>query len=393
MKKFFYLLSLLTIASINSYAQAIFESGYFIKNNGQRTLCLIRNDDWINTPSQIKYKLSESSETESIAITELNEFRIGSSTKFIKRNIEVDETTEISDFKNPTYKRKDVILRVLVEGKANLYSYSVGNQKIYFIKIDDSEIQQLVYRKFRVSNNQIQHNQSFKQKLWTSLNSSCIKKEEIENLDYRENDLITVLKKYHSCNNEEVIIFEKDNKGSKLGLSLRPGIKHSSFSINNNRTNYQDANFGSKIGVRIGVEVEVLLGFQQNKWAIFTEPTYQYFKDQEPIVFNNTATLDYKSIELPIGVRRYFYLNENSKIFVNGALLLDFSGNSNIDFDNYGTLDIKTGFNFAFGLGVKHKNKYSLEFRYQTPRDIFFNYQHWSNENYSFSAIFGYKVF
>jgi hypothetical protein len=54
MKKLF-LLIILTQISLNCYSQINFEKGYFYNNENKKIECLIKNNDWLNNPTQIKY--------------------------------------------------------------------------------------------------------------------------------------------------------------------------------------------------------------------------------------------------------------------------------------------------------------------------------------------------
>ena len=53
------LLFIIFFISITTNAQIIFEKGYFINNNNQKTECLIKNLDWRKNPTDYKYKLSQ----------------------------------------------------------------------------------------------------------------------------------------------------------------------------------------------------------------------------------------------------------------------------------------------------------------------------------------------
>ena len=131
--------------------------------------------------------------------------------------------------------------------------------------------------------------------------------------------------------------------------------------------------------------------FNKNKWAIIIEPTFQYFK-ADNTTNNKTATADYKSIELPFGVRHSFFLTDNSKIFINGLYIHDLSLNSEMSYDNGNKLEAEGLNSIAFGLGY-NKQKFSLEMRYATSRDILADYPYWDSKYQTFSIIFGYNIF
>ena len=299
------------------------------------------------------------------------------------------ELFKLSYDRNPIFKEEELFLKVLVEGKANLYLYEDRVLKRYFYNKENSVIEQLVFKSYKTSDNKIGENNRFKNQLWNNLKCPNFKINKVENLDYRKKDLIDFFVEYNECNNEKNINYEEKQKKDLFNLSIRPGFNSSSLSIH--RGSIVNTDFGNKLGFRFGVEAEFIMPFNKNKWSLTIEPTYQYFKSEKELT-DSSVKADYKSIEIPIGIRHYFFLNEHSKIFINGLLILDFSSNSNIYFPKSRTrLDIKTGDNLALGIGYKHNNKYSLELRYQTSREILLSYPHWESDYKTLSIILGYS--
>jgi len=404
---------LITILSINCYSQINFEKGYYINNSNQKVDCLIKNIDWKNNPTEFEYKLTENSDTQKATIKTVKEFGVYNISKYSRHTVKIDKSSndirEISNVKKGIFNDEELFLKVLIEGKASLYSFEDGNLKRYFYSKDDSTIVQLIFKKYSTLDNKIGTNIRYKQQLWNDLKCSTFKMSKVENLDYKKNDLVSFFVEYNECNNQEFINYEEKQKKDLFNLSIRAGINNSSLSIRNRVSNYKDVTFDDELGFRFGIEGEFIMPFNKNKWAILIEPSYQYYKSEKTktvirfssaipqnIIFN----ADYESIELPIGIRHYFFLNNNSKIFINGSFVFDFTGDkSNINFGNAvsstdpSTLKIRTGNNLAFGLGYKYNNKYSLEFRYSTDRDLFYNYQYWESNYNSLSVIFGYTLF
>tara|TARA_R110002049_G_scaffold248552_1_gene423036 strand:+ start:964 stop:1344 length:381 start_codon:yes stop_codon:yes gene_type:complete len=124
--------------------------------------------------------------------------------------------------------------------------------------------------------------------------------------------------------------------------------------------------------------------FNRSKWAIIVEPTYQSYKVKGDV---SRRSIDYSSIELPIGIRHYMFINEKSKIFLNGSYIVDFSNGKALN------LEIKSSGNLGFGVGYKRNDKLSLEFRYHTSRDLFYNFRTTFSNYNTMSLIFGYTLF
>ena len=133
-KKLFFLLTI--ILSLNSYSQVSFEKGYYIDNNDQKISCLIKNLDWKNNPTKFEFKLSENSETQKADIKSIKEFAITNATKFIRSTVKIDRSSgnvnNLNADKNPVFSEEQLFLKVLVEGKANLYEYTDSDLKRYF---------------------------------------------------------------------------------------------------------------------------------------------------------------------------------------------------------------------------------------------------------------------
>ncbi|MGB7842315.1 MAG: tRNA modification GTPase, partial [Salinimicrobium sp.] len=108
-----------------------------------------------------------------------------------------------------------------------------------------------------------------------------------------------------------------------------------------------------------------------------------------------TSEVDYKSIEVPFGVKHYMFLNKKSSLFIDGLIIMDLSLNSKFDFKREfkSDLDIESGSNIALGFGYNYDRKFSVELRYHSSRDLLTNYQSWDSEYKTVSLLFGYTIF
>ncbi len=377
---------------LNSLAQIKFEKGYFITNDGQKVEGLIKNNDWLQNPNYLIYKKTIDAEQKKLTLKEVKGFGVYDSSKYIKAIVNIDKSSnllkELTEFKEPKFEKEEIFLKVLIEGDANLFSYKNGNLVRFFFNKNNSEIEQLIFKKYKTIEDKIAVNDKFKQQLWVSLKCKNISFKTFKNLDYKENDLIHFFERYYNCIQSEYISFKKNKNQDLFNLTLRAGLNSSSLSTGNTAFDADSPyfpDFGNQLGLRLGVELEFIMPFNKNKWGIIIEPTYQSFKadvDQK-----NSTSVDYSSIELPIGVRHYFFLNKTSKLYANGSIIIDFSNGELL------SQEIQSSSNFGFGIGYKSHEKYSLEFRYHTNRDLFNNYLNNFSEYKTMSIIFGYTIF
>ncbi|MCF6297958.1 MAG: autotransporter outer membrane beta-barrel domain-containing protein [Flavobacteriaceae bacterium] len=398
---------LLIVLSFNSYSQITFERGYIIQNTGNKKTCLIKNIDWRDNPTEIKYKLLETDKVKTVKLNNIIEFGIDNYSKYIRTTIDIDRSPEdlnnISENRNPNFNKETLFLKVLVEGKASLYEYTDSNLNRYFFRLNNLPIKQLIYKSFRTSDNGIRKNEDYKQQLINNLECSDISLDKIKTLVYKQKKLINIFVNYNQCTNSNFINFKEETKRGLFNLSVRLGLNSSSLSLQKNGSTLENRDFNNKLGMRVSVEAEFILPFNKNKWGIIIEPTYQYYKSKKDVEVSYLSggrlfsSVDYKSIEVPVGIRYYLFLKNKSKLFINASLIFDLSLNSTVEFNRedgstINLLEINTGNNLAFGFGYNY-NKYSLELRAQTPRVVLGNYISWSSSYKTLSIIVGYNIF
>uniref|UniRef100_UPI00404A2F3E hypothetical protein n=1 Tax=Gelidibacter sp. TaxID=2018083 RepID=UPI00404A2F3E len=389
------------------YAQNDFEKGYFIDIYGNKVDCLIKNLDWKNNPKEFIYKTSENGELKTGDLNSVKKFEILDNVIYIKGSVRAEinatKSNKLDYSDKLDLKDEIVFLKLLVGGKLNLYMYNNSNSRLFYFQLENEPITLLEYKEYINSNEQITKNQNYKKQLWSLMQCKAIDINRVNNTDYVQSDLTSIFADFNTCDNELSYVFNKKKQGSIININIRPGINFSKTDYNSpgqDMGRYRDFDFDRELSFRLGIEFEYILPFNNNKWSLIFEPTYQYYKtektfDTNPrpeIVRIETATVDYSSIELPLGFRHYSYLNTNSKLFANALAVLDMSFKSDI---TYGTTELEsdTGFSLAFGLGYNYKNKYSVEARLYTNRDILNKYATLKSDFSAISLILGYNIF
>ena len=411
MKNIVSIILFLIIIGFEAYAQVMLEPGYMITDSNEIIACSIKNMEWRTNPSEIKVKMTEDGEIITKGIEDIKEFGINGSYRYIRARVQMDKSGEnlntMSQERNPVFQEELVFLSYLVEGGASLFLYKELGLTRYFYSTEESEIKQLVYKKYQAydkSNKLIaKYNNQFRQQLLNDFRHLDISASDIKDLQYKKKDLVSFFKKVNNRKNAEYIDYTKRNEKILINLTLRPGINISNLEIWNTVLNARREKFDQVNSIRFGTEAEIVLPFNKNKWAILTEPTYQYYKTEKVEENDNISggmvlsKVNYQSFELPLGVRHYLYLNNNSQLFINFSYVLDFSHNSYIEFRRNDAsllekLDIKPQSNLAMGIGYKYREKISLETRYYTPRGLFKDYLFWNSGFQTFSVLIGYTL-
>ena len=398
------LILFLSILSVHSYAQISYEKGYYIDNNNQKVDCFIKDMGWRNNPTEFKIKGSENGESSLKTMASVKEFGIHDVLKFVRRTVKMDRTSNdvntLTLEKRAIFQEEELFLKVLVEGKSTLYTFVDSDVIRFFYSTQTSTIEQLIYKSYLTAEDKVGTNTRFKQQLWKDLKCDDIKSNRIQKLEYRNKDLVKLFVDYNSCSNQEYISYVKKKKGGQFNMNLRPRFNSSSMKFLNYYPNYSEADLPKEQSFGFGIEAEFILHFNKNKWSIIIEPTYQSYKAEQTVQLNNVVKTEiplsvaYKSIELPIGVRHYFFLNQNSKVFINASFIVDlYLNGSQINEYAIESEQNFAFFNMAFGVGYKYNDKYSIELRHQTPRTLYTENVYWNLEYQTFSAVLGYTLF
>ncbi|TXE15559.1 PorT family protein [Psychroserpens burtonensis] len=394
--------------SLLATAQIQYEKGYIIDNSDNKTECLVRFLDWDNNPEKFEYKLTENGDIITGDVNSISKLEIYNKIIFVSKTVDIDINTSKSNElnKNPELEltKKRIFLHLLVQGKANLYFYNDANTRRFYYQMDSKEIILLEYKKYIRDDNRIAKNENYKGELWNNLKCSSLDLNSINKVKYKQADLIAILETFNSCKNELTYTFKREKRKDVYNLTLRPGINFSSLSLDNpgtNQTLIRDLDYDQEVSIRFGVQLEYMLPTKRRKWSVTLEPTYHYYKTEKnySTIPNSesgqsvTATVDYSSIEIPIGIRHYSLLNTDSKLFISGSYVLDISLKTDIVFSESLKYKGDTGNNLAFGIGYVFKDKYSIEARLNTSRELLKNFDEASGDFKSFSLIFGYTIF
>lgn len=370
------MLCLSLLIGLSAYAQNKFQKGYLIKNDGTKIECYIQNNDWVSNPTNFKYKQSETSAVVTANLAGIKEFSVGKAIKYKRFSVDIDRSSkrlnELSTKRTPVFKKETLFLKVLVEGStAVLYSYTDGDLRRYFYKTPTQKITQLIYKSYKTENGRIGKNELYKKQLSANFPCSSIEKSP----SYTKNSLAKYFIAYNNCKGTDSSLTDftiSETKG-KMRVKIKGGLNYFKVSATELGIPFGDPNYDSeyKTNPRFGIELEYLLPSNNNRWGVFIEPSYQSFKGDAELVIEGavniirSVSVDYKSIELPFGIRHYFPLsNESNKLFINAAMVLDFPMDSTIR-----NKEVDTGSSLFFGAGYEFQ-KFSIEARYSTGRSL-----------------------
>lgn len=387
------------LCGLTVHAQIGYENGYFINNEGEKTYCLIRNVDWKDNPTSFEYRVGESVESKRASIETIKEFGITGATTYRRFVVLIDRSSDhaerLSSNRNPEFTQETLFLRVLVEGKGTLYQYENGNLLRFFYGRDEDPVQQLVLKHYLASSSKAARNEAYKQQLWNELKCEGITSRDAENTKYTRTDLTKFFIKYNACNGSVVVKVEQQERRDLFNFTIRPGVSYNALMIKNNNQSSLNIDFPGALGPRIGAEMEIILPTNKSTWSVMLEPIYQSYTAEQTVAASfpipaSSARVDYKSVELALGVRRYFFMKNDYKVFVNAGFNFDFPINSKIVFSSYADLDITTGVGLNLGVGYS-KGKIITELRAGLGRGLLGSYPQYESRYNQLALIACYR--
>ncbi|WP_162127716.1 PorT family protein [Flavobacterium phycosphaerae] len=393
MKKYFGLL--LLFFSFQLFAQKNFVKGYFIDNGGKRTECLINNANWDSNPDEIEYKLTESDIIKKATILEVKE--VGAENEYSFKRFDVDisksQAKVLTDDRNFIYERKTVYLKEIITGNATLYSYFQDGRLKFFFSYDNKLPIQLEYKEFKFYN-EILTNNNYKQQLFNSLKNGTVTESDIANLEYKSSSLIAFFIKYNGLDKNQANSNKKVFKGKvDYNLYVKAGIQKSSFSANSHNSYIGDFKFKDATDLRYEVEFEMILPVSNKSWSIFVDAYTITYKDELTRSFGKVV-FEYQTIEIPLGVRYYFSLNDKSKLFINLGPQFAIPLKSDFKMDQFQDVygNFNYPFNFHYGIGFNFNNKFSLAINSMTKRNLMED-KGWDTNFKNYSLTLGYNLF
>ncbi len=370
------------------YSQkSTYHIGYYIDNKNSKVECRIKNEDWEYNPKEFQYKTIESAESKTMLANEFREFAVDEF-KFVKAIVKLDKSSDhygsLTGGNSLNLVEETLILRVLIEGDANLYMYRNENFTRFFYSKNNSPITQLSFKMFAQEGG-FSKNNNYKQELLNSLKCDKITQADIDNLDYKKDSLSDFFKKYNLCKSSVVTDFRPKKVINTLELYAKAGAGISTLKYDNGSSS---ADFGSKAKFRPAIEAEINLSNNRKNYSLLVELSYQRYTGTGN-TGNGTSDIkaDYKTIDIGAGLRKYILLNPKALLFINGYMTYGLAGQS-----KFSNLDVRANISPSFGIGCLYNKRYTLDVKYEFGRNILARYIELSANYNTLAVSLGYKL-
>lgn len=389
------LLSLLfVLQGVVALAQIHFEKGYYIANDDHRVEGLIKNIDWDVNPKSFLFKATDAADAVTIDLEEAKAFVVENGAAYFRHTVQVDRSeirvSDLSFTRAPEFSEEQIFLKKLVDGEADLYSFKDGNLLLFFYQLDSGKVEPLVSKSYRVGNS-IAINEMYKQQLLNSIHCPTVSKADILKIEYEQRSLVKHFIAYNECKGAHIVDHTNSiTKRKFFSLSIRPGFRSSSLTFYPTNPVYgkREIKLDDQLSFQLGIETEFSLPFNKNKWSIVIEPTFQYFKQAAAY---GKPEVDYKSLNLPVSIRHYFFLTGKSTLFLNAGFLLDFPFGSRVEHSKVYSWNVSSGTGWVVGAGYAYQKRYALELRYYPSRGLLAR-DAWGSNYKGVAVILGYKL-
>lgn len=313
--------------------QSSFVKGYIVDNANNKTPCWIRNIGAAESAGNYEYRFEEKGDIFPVSLAKVQEFGIDNKLKCIRALIPVDVSDERilrleEAEKEPEWDQGHAYLKVLFEGElACLYSYFSEGKELFYYRLREGAIQPLYYKEFRLELNpgiveKTVKNNAYREQLKRDL--PCPDTASMASMSYTRKALLGYFKNCHDYQQAAYVIpeYSLPQKGKfVLGFAL---------SANKMEMSVQDQDaallvtFSPENSIGFGLEAEYVFAFNNHKWSLFAEGNYySYYSDYSDNSYNNNHSgyvVDYKTIEIPVGINYYAHLNQQHRIFIKAAV-------------------------------------------------------------------------
>ncbi len=302
MNKFLLFLSLI---SIFGYSQNNFKESAVVFKNGTIKNGFVNYVKTRNTPQEFKYKSSIEGKIETLDSTEVVSVSISDITKFIfKKNIEVSfDSNEFSPTDNKII-NLDRFIEVVVDGEYSFSNYSDSQYEKYYYFGNDSILKPLKIKRFYNSEGNLVTVEEYKTELITNLaneNPEIIK--EIKKTRLKISDLS---KLFYIINKKDLAVLKAKNNDGFVNINLSSDInfiKYKEFNVD----------FSNKTIMNIGGEIEYMLPYYNNLFALELVPSFNIYKDDG--IYNGNPIYQYGDIQ---NVTAIYYSDPNNgrKVYI-----------------------------------------------------------------------------
>lgn len=366
----------LYLLSIASFAQSDFQKGYFIDNGGARQEGYVSVKSLSDDAKAFAFRTEPEASSQIVSMSSATEVGAGES-KYVRFIGRVDSSSsksrKMTNFKEPGWVHDSLFVRVLVDGKADLFYCKRQGEDRFFYRVDNEPITQLVFKLYEKETAwnepvQVLKNSEYQSQLRQYVNCLQYSFEKVKSVRYEIGVLTKYFTQQNECSGGNQYTAKDEVSRRMISVRATPGISFAQMDSYDVKGRLYES-YEQKLCYRLGAEFEYTLPFNRKKWAVWLEPAVQSYKANG--TDSSARSITYTSFEVAFGARHHFYLGKQSTIFLNAAGIFDspiehiggWEGRNNAPNNSNKT------FTFAAGVGATYK-RFSIEARYYSTRKM-----------------------
>lgn len=365
---------ILLIIFVPCLAQKKILKGYIIDSYGIKKMVEIEDQEWIRTPKKFSIRFENSDSTFKVYPEDLQEINIENSIKYISRKIwypqKESDLNSIYGGNRIPFVSNQIFLKVLIEGKYNLYEYNKDHNLLFFANRQNDTITCLNKYKYidHKTNNIREYNQYIGQLLEIFKNENP-DFQDFNLIKYDLRDLSSLFKKFNKSYLDSTKIYETHRSKINTMFKFQAGLGVGRIGIEDKVYNFFNFPKETKVTFLPGFEIEIQIINKYSHYAFFLQPIYRGFKSEVLINNQYPHKFTYKVIELPIGIKRYIKLRNDSKFYFSLAYNLNLNLKTNLtDGDNRKVTGFYNSSNSIIGAGIATSKNITFQINYHIFR-------------------------
>lgn len=221
--------------------------------------------DWVSTPTSIEYFPADGSGSSTINIETIKTLDVPTYNKYISRKVTYDNTSnQLKDLKTDDNVYDTVnafrLLRIVLQGRLNLYEYTNKNARQYFfIESKDGEFATLENKKY-LESTYLKEVTKYKQQLSYFMKDCSKVADKIAHVKYEEAALKEILNLYFNCSLTKATY--QTRKPVKLQMYAFGGVNYSQLKFEGPNSLLSMADFGNNLNYNAMIEF-LFTGFQK----------------------------------------------------------------------------------------------------------------------------------
>lgn len=278
-----FLIFILIFNTLN--AQVNYTPGHIINLKGEKIPGFLKFKRGISNPDFVLFKTSKEGTAVNYSSTKIKGFK-ADSYHYISAEVTVESSPRKTNMLEENYKLKlskeHVFLQLLYnDTQKKLYRFTSTSKVNNFFIYKEGAYQLLRYKRYLFMNGStllIRENKQYRGQLKEYLSACDLKDSQFKNMDYDQNSIMSIFKKYATCTNSQTVYKKKDIK-MRVAFGAIVGASLNTLHFTEGATDFDylsKANFNTSTTITAGAYID-LARTTTSKWSWNNELLYMSY--------------------------------------------------------------------------------------------------------------------